>query len=369
MQFFLVVLLNLIASSCMSIVIPIMPVILQDHNFNASGLSLPFFAIVFGRILSRTFCVNIVGKFQYKVAIMVAFAIYTIVFALYIFINGKWGLIGLRLFEGLVEGLVMVALTDIVLMLSTHENRGFHMGIFGASFGVGAVFGSFYAGWVLEKFGINAVFVSNIIFALCGAWASGFLKEYHLVKEEKLKLTKELLHILALYSASVLRRVYMFSFAIFLPIYCVQVLDMSLRDVANVFAMISGILILVGPVAGRLADKTNTNVVIIVCIVMMSFTSLMIFFGLNFKVFFGLMLVFFGITMPANMKVFCDAIEHHPNRTQVLGLAGSSAEFAMLFVAMLVPFVISFGVRYAWLFLVMCGAFTVIPYLLQKQKV
>jgi MFS family permease len=259
-------------------------------------------------------------------------------------------------------------LTDIVLVISKKANRGFYMGIFGASFGIGAILGSFYSGFVLAKFGMNSIFVSNIILALCGVCVVQLLGEYHLMKQEKLKINKELLGLMSLYSASILRRVYMFAFTIFLPIYCVQILKMDLKNVANVFGIVACVLVFVGPVAGRMADKMNVNSIIVVCIGVMSFSSLMIFLGFNFNLFFGLLLVFFGITMPANMKLFCDAIENNANRTQVLGIAGSLAEIMMLFIAVAVPLAMTFGVQYVWLFLVACGAVAVVPYLLQKKQ-
>lgn len=351
----------------MSIVIPVMPIILQSYNFASTGLSLPFFAIVVGRVLSRSFCVNIVGKFQYKMAILCAFLLYGLVFAVYIFVESKFVLVGLRFFEGMVEGLVIVALTDIVLVLSRNENRGFYMGIFGASFGVGAIVGSFYSGLILAKFGINAIFVSNIIIALCGACVAQFLNKYYMMKEEKLQINKQLVKLMSLYSASILRRIYMFSFTIFLPIYCVQILKMELKNVAYVFGVIACILVFVGPVAGRIADKMNTKGVIMVCIGVMSFSSLMIFFGLSFNFFFGLLLVFFGITMPANMKLFCDAIQDNANRTQMLGIAGSLAEIMMLFVAVAIPLTMGLGVQFVWLFLFVCGVFAILPYVLIRQ--
>ena len=367
MQFFIVILLNIILSTCISIVIPVMPVLLQGYNFASSGLSFPFFAIVLGRVLSRTFCVNIVGKFQYKIAIIFAFVLYVLVFTAYVFIRQPWALVLLRLFEGLVEGLVILALTDIVIMLSHNKKRGFYMGIFGASFGIGAIVGSFYSGFVLGKFGMNGIFVSNIVLSLCGVCLSQCLREYYLAKEEKLKITKELFSTISLYSASILRRVYFFAFTIFLPIYCVQILQMDLKSVANVFGVMACILVFFGPLGGRIADKMNVNKIVVLCIGVMSFCSLMLFLGFNFNVFFGLMLVFFGITMPVNMKLFCDVIEGHPNRTQVLGIASSIAEVLMLFVAVCVPFFMSFGVQFAWLFLAVCGVFAIIPYISKKQ--
>lgn len=363
MQLFWIVLLNTIANTGFGVILPVMPILLQSHGFSVAGLSVPFVAIVLGRIVSKTFCATLAAKLQYRAIIHLSFIVYSVVFLLYIFAATKTEFIILRFIEGLFEGMIVVILTDITLTLSKQSNRGFYMGIFGASFGIGMVAGPIYGGMVLAKYGTSAIFITNAILGAVGFICTVFLNKYSVIKEEKLRLTRNLLKILTFYSPAILRRTYLFSFAIFLPLYCTQVIGMDIPAITKIFAMIAVALIILGPASGRIVDKLNCRLVTIWGTVGMSISCLMIFFGMHFFTFFTLMLIFFGITMPAGMKFFGDMVQNNPNRTQILGLAGSMTEVITLFVALFMPLVADLNILYPWLFLCVIGFIAVLPYI------
>ncbi|MFT4967540.1 MAG: DHA1 family multidrug resistance protein-like MFS transporter [Candidatus Deianiraeaceae bacterium] len=365
MQLFWVILLNTIANTGIGVLLPIMPVLLQSYGFSISGLSLPFLAIVFGRIISKLFCGKLL-VLQYKYISIIAFTLYSFIFILYSIFRTKLAFIGLRFLEGLVEGIVIVMLTDVAIHLSQKHNRGFYMGIFGFSFGIGMIIGPLYGGILYVKYGVDGVFIANFILGIFGVICSFFLHKYNIHKKEKLKISFDVIKLMAYYSPAMLRRVYIFSLSIFLPIYTTDVLGLEVTDVAKLFSIIAVALIFFGPVSGRLVDKISARLVIIIGIFAMSLCSFAIFAGGQFYVFFGIMLIFFGCVLPAGMKFFADLVKEHGNRTQVLGIAGTTTEFATLFVAIIVPFIAQVNIMYVWLFLAAIGMLSVLPFL-KKQ--
>ena len=365
MQLFWVVLLNIIANTGVGVLLPIMPVLLQAYGFSISGLSLPFLAIVFGRIVSKFFCEKILFL-QYKFIFAISFLVYSLTFLCYFFFHAKFVFVGLRFFEGIVEGLLVVMLTDVAIHLSEKHNRGFYMGIFGFSFGFGMIIGPLYGGILYSRYGVGAVFMANFILGLLGTLCSFFLNKYDVKKEKKLKFSMRVLKLMAYYSPAMLRRIYLFSFAIFLPIYVVQVLGLTIQNVAKLFTVIALALTIFGPFSGRLVDKVSARLVIIVGTVLMSVCCFAIFIGWNFSLFFYIMLFCFGLVLPAGMKFFADLVKDCNNRTQILGIAGTTTEFSTLFVAGIMPFIAETNINYAWLFLGIVGIFTILPFCKRK---
>ena len=188
MQLFWVVLLNIIANTGVGVLLPIMPVLLQEYGFSISGLSFPFLAIVFGRIVSKFFCEKILFL-QYKFILAISFLFYSLTFLCYFFFNIKFVFIGLRFLEGIAEGLLVVMLTDVAIHLSEKSNRGFYMGIFGFSFGFGMIIGPLCGGILYSCYGVDAVFMANFILGLIGVLCSFFLNRYDIKKEKKLKIS------------------------------------------------------------------------------------------------------------------------------------------------------------------------------------
>lgn len=361
MQMFLVLVLNTFANTGIGALLPIMPVMLQSYGFSLSGLSVPFLAIVIARIFAKLFCGRILFL-QYKWMCVLAFAVYILTFLLYFVYPAKWMFVGLRFLEGLVEGLLVVMLTDISIHLSQKHNRGFYMGLFGLSFGIGMVTGSLYSGVLYTHFGVDAIFLTNIGIGILGLICALFLKKYDIQKTQALKMSPALLRLLTYYAPAMLRRVYLFTFAIFLPLYVVQKLDASISHSAKLFAIIALVLSILGPASGKFVDKFSARIVIILGTVAMSISSIGIYLGGEFSFFFYTMLISFGFVLPAGMKFFADLIKSHPNRTEVIGIAGTTTEFATIFVALIVPFIIDIDINMPWLFLGVVGMLSVIPF-------
>jgi MFS family permease len=365
MQLFWVVLLNIIANTGIGVLLPLMPVLLQQHGFTVSQLSIPFFAIVFGRIIAKFFC----QKFfflQYRFISVISFAIYTLIFICYIFFRSHYTFVGLRFLEGFVEGILVVMLTDIAIHISEKHNRGFYMGIFGFSFGFGMILGPLYGGILYAKYGVDAVFIANAVLGLIGILCSFKLEKYTIQKEKSLKISMAVIKLMAYYSPAILRRIYLFSFAIFLPIYIVQTQRLNITEVSRLFVIIAISLTILGPFSGRLVDIISARWVIIIGMVAMSICSFAVYLCFGFA-FFYIMLFFFGMVLPAGMKFFADLVREHKNRTQILGFAGTVTEFATIFVALIVPIISAINIQYNWLFLAIVGMLSTIPFISKKK--
>lgn len=361
MQLFWVVLLNIIANTGIGVLLPLMPVLLQQHGFTVSQLSIPFFAIVFGRIIAKFFCQKLFFL-QYRFISVISFTIYTLIFVCYIFFRNHYTFVVLRFLEGFVEGILVVMLTDIAIHISEKHNRGFYMGIFGFSFGFGMIIGPLYGGILYAKYGVDAVFIANAVLGFIGILCSLKLEKYTIQKEKYLKISMAVVKLMAYYSPAILRRVYLFSFAIFLPIYIVQTQGLNVSEVSRLFVVIAIALTILGPLSGRLVDFISARWVIIIGMVAMSLCSFAIYLGYNFA-FFYIMLFFFGIVLPAGMKFFADLVREHKNRTQILGFAGTVTEFATIFVACIVPIISAMNIQYNWVFLAVISLFSVLPFL------
>lgn len=355
------------ANTMFGSVLPIMPSLLKEYGFSTSGLSIPFLAIVFARIFVKFFCGKVLFL-QYKWMCVISYALYILVFFLYCLYRTKLMFMGLRFLEGLAEGMLIVIFTDIAIHLSQKNNRGFYMGLFGMSFGIGMIIGPVYSGILYDKFGVDAIFLVNIYIACFGVLLSLFLEKYDIQKTEKLKLSIDLIRLLTKYLPAILRKVYFFTFAIFLPLYISQHLKMPVMYSSKLFAIIAFVLIIFGPISGRFVDKFSAQIVIIIGSVAMSIFSATIYFGGNFSVFFYLMLASLGFILPAGMKFFADLVKDHPNRTEILGISGTVAEIATIFVAIFVPFIMSINISYPWLFLSIFSLISITPFLKFNNK-
>ena len=292
-----------------------------------------------------------------------SFLMYSITFILYFVCKQKFVFVGLRFIEGLVEGILVVMLTDIAIHLSKKHNRGFYMGIFGFSFGIGMIIGPIYSGVLYIKYGIDAVFLVNCIIGIFGILCSFFLHTYTIHKEESLRFSVDILKLMAYYSPAILRRVYLFSFAIFLPIYVLQVLELTVKETSRLFMITAIMLTIFGPISGKLVDKISVRLVVIIGTMLMSICCIGIFVGMTFMPLFYGMLACFGFVMPAGMKFFADLVKEHKNRTQILGIAGTTTEIATVFVAIIVPFIAEINIASVWLFLGLVGILTILPFL------
>jgi len=223
-KFFLVLILTAAINTGAGLIIPILPLFLKDFGFNTIGLSLPFVALVLGRLLSRTYAASIMHRFTDKKTIIGCFVLYMIVFLIYPLIHSPILFVSIRFFEGVVEGIGMVCVIDMAVALSS-QNRGKLMGYFNSSIGLGFILGPAIGSLVYGSFGGTAMFLSGAAVAFVGVICSLMLPNtIPLVNIEKKKSRifaslKEYSNLVKYYLPSIIRRVLFFSFMLALPLY------------------------------------------------------------------------------------------------------------------------------------------------------
>jgi len=202
---------------------------------------------------------------------------------------------------------------------------------------------------------------------LIGAGTSLMLGKYTTKHEEKSPITKDDLLLMLYYTPAMIRRAYLFAFAIFLPIYASNTLHMDVSQVAKLFIITAVALTLLGPLSGRIVDKISARIVIVVGMMIMSVCSFLIFIGIDFFTAFYALLFCFGIILPAGMKYFADLIKDHKSRTHILGIAGTTTEIATIFMAILVPLIASINQHYVWALLSVLTIAGVLPFARVKK--
>lgn len=366
MQFALVILLNTLAFSGMSSLLPVMPILLLAKGFSISATSIPFLAIIVARIFAKSFC-RIFLRVEYKIVCIACFACYCAVFYFYAFVEGRVGFIVLRVLEGFIEGILIVVFTDIAMTLSNKSNRGFYMGIFGSSFALGLVLGPLYSGVLYAKFGMSSIFMLNAFLGVLAVVLSFFMKRYRMQKQEKFCFSKNVFRLISFYSPAILRRIYIFSFAIFLPIYLNKHLGESVEKTSQIFAELVLVIIVASPFAGKLADRISPKRLTIFSIILTVVFTFAIFVQASFYYAFFTMLIFFSLAVSAGAKLFLNKIEESPQRTEIIGLASSVADVSSLVVAVFIPILAEKSIHLPWLFLAFCGIVALVP-LVESKK-
>lgn len=352
-RFFVVVCLTVFVNTGMGLIIPILPNLLQDYGFSVAGLSLPFLSLILGRMLSKTYAAKMIALLSNKTTLVVSFLLYGAVFLFYPMVEHAYGFIALRFFEGVVEGISIICLTDVAIVMSKH-NRGKLMGMFGSSFGIGFVVGPLLGGVCFEWGGSVAMFGAGAILGLLGAGLSLVVPAIDQVPPRRnnwLFPARDHMKFLPEYGPSIIRRVVFFCFMIVLPLYAATQMGMKTSEVALYFvasAIISSTLM---PFTGRLADRISVDKILALTLPLMG--GLIMAFGVSghtllFTSLFLLESLVFAVMLPAGMKVFADAVDGHPERTEIVSSFGGLTEFLTLILAVMIPWLYTVSAELTW---------------------
>lgn len=352
-RFLIVVYLTVVVNAGMGLIVPILPTFLQNYGFSVAGLSMPFLSLIIGRMLSKTCAAQIIALLSNKVTLVVSFMLYGLVFACYPLVEHAYGFIALRFFEGVVEGISIICLTDLAVVLSK-ENRGKLMGIFGASFGIGFVLGPLLGGVCYQWAGFTAVFVAGTVMGGLGALLSLLVPAIEQVPPKRnnwLLPAMDHMKFLPEYGPSIVRRSVFFCFMIVLPLYATTQLGLKPTDVAMYFtasALLSAVLM---PFTGKLADRVSGEKILAFSLPLMA--VLIMAFGLSndpvvFTSLFLLESLIFALMLPAGMKVFAEAVDGHPERTEIIASFGSLTEVLTLLLAVMIPWLYTISPLMTW---------------------
>ena len=366
-RFLIVVCLTVAVNAGMGLIVPILPTFLQNYGFSVAGLSLPFLSLIIGRLLSKTCAAQTIALLGNKVTLVVSFVLYGLVFACYPLAEHAYGFMALRFFEGVVEGISIICLTNLAIVLSK-ENRGKLMGIFGSSFGMGFVLGPLLGGVCYQWGGATAVFVAGAVMGGLGALLSLLVPAIKQVPPKRnnwLLPAIDHMKFLPEYGPSIIRRSVFFCFMIVLPLYATTQLGLKPTDVAMYFtasALLSSTLM---PLTGKLADRVSSEKILAFSLPAMA--ALIMTFGLSndpvlFTTLFLLESVVFALMLPAGMKVFAEAVDGHPERTEIISSFGSLTEAMTLFLAVLIPWLYTINPLLTWVTIGAICAISGVPF-------
>lgn len=374
MPFFLVLVLNVFINAGMGIIIPVLPEYLKHDGFSATELSLPFFILIAGRFFSKYYAGELIAWLGDRKLLVACFVLYTSVFLIYPEIHSGWAFTAIRFFEGCVEGVGIICLTDMAIA-NSGEQRGKLMGYFGSSFGLGFIIGPLLGGFLYQYGNASTMFYCGAVLGCLGIILSLCLE----VKEKKARKPKsellkwhEYFRYLGSYGPSILRRALFFSFMILIPLYATEYLKLNASEGALFFSLSGIVTTVLMPFTGKLADKRSAKKITAMSLIVMGFFITALGFTNNlflFISFFLLETLAFAFMLPAGMKVFGDKVEGLSTRQDIIGYFGSVTELVTLVLAVIIPLLYAWSPQLAWSLLGLGCFITAMPFIKKTSKV
>ncbi len=375
-KFFLVLLITAAINSGMGIIIPILPNLLVEYGFSVVGLSLPFVSLVVARIIIKPYTGQLLTKFTGRVLLIVSSMLYVGVFVVYSYVETKEVFIMLRFFEGLVEGVVGVVVTDMAIAYSNgRDNQGFLMGLFSSSFGLGFLLGPLIGSLVYDAYGIKQMFWAGAGIGIISLVASILLtheeKKAPVTKYRGIfKVTWDARKYLGLYAPSILRRGLLFSFMIIVPLFSVDRLDLDKTDIGYLFVLSAIITTSLMPITGKLADRIDPRVITVMGLLLMGVSLIGISIVASYEHFLGLYVIetlSFAFMLPAATKIFASEVSSDPDRPIIIGAFTGLIEVITLGLAVVLPAVYSYNTGAPWVLLGMACLFSALPFIQRKN--
>ena len=367
--------LAVICNMGVSLLIPIIPLLMKSYGFSTQQMSAVFFAQVLARFLSANIAGYLLTRINSYKVLWGALGIYIPVMACFPFVRTFPPFVILRACEGIFEGLGIVSINNLVISLSTKDDRGPKMGYFTAAFGLGFIlgppFGAFAYG-VAKQFGL---FWSTGSLAMIGfIWLIFKHRLFsHVCEIDPSKTPKNIfqsydktfIRILPFYSPLVLRRVLLLSFAILLPLYLNEIYNLPATKIAFYFTGSAIITTSLMPFTGKILNGTLCKWKVIVALLVMGFCVLGFGFVSNpisFTILYIIETVAFSFLIPGVMKLFGDIIEAHPKRGQILGAGTGLAELSAVFVPITVLPLYKINYMLPWILLSSLALSASIPF-------
>ncbi len=351
--------LTVVANTGMGIIIPVLPVYFRQYGVGAIELSGPFVMLVIGRMVSRGFAPGLIARVGHRKAVMGSFAVYAVAFLAYLGAQSLGYFSALRFLEGLVEGLLAVALNDLAIAYTKGmepAERTKLMGGFGASFGLGFLLGPLLGSAGAYLFGLQTIFVAGAVLGVVAiglaAWMITDAPAQAQAKRDVLGRLQGYGLMLGLYSPQVLRRAVFFSLMILLPLHVTDQLGLPAHSVGLFFGVSAVLTTLLMPQAGRWAEKLGVSravwtglAVMTVSFVLMGLTRNVATFGVLFVV----ETIAFALMLPPAMTVFGNAVDSQTTRTRILANMAFATEAISLPLALVLPWAYACSVQLSWM--------------------
>ena len=367
--------LTVIANVGMGIIMPVLPVYFRQYGVSAIELSGPFVMLVIGRMVSRGFAPVLITKMGHRKAVMGCFAIYAATFAAYLGADSLSYFSALRFLEGLVEGLLAVALSDLAIaytvgMSSTERTR--LMGRFGASFGLGFLLGPLLGSGIAWLFGLKAIFVVGAMLGVGAIFLSVWMVSDAPAQAKSVAAGSLKGHglLLGLYSPQLLRRAVFFSLMILLPQYVIDQLGMDVHDAGLLFAGSALLTMVLMPQAGLWAEKLGVTRAIWTGLAVMTVSFVLMGLTRNavvFCVLFAIETIAFALMLPPAMAVFGSAVDSQATRTRILGNMAFATEVITLPLAVVLPWTYARSAALSWMIVALLCLAVVALFLLSSR--
>ena len=351
-------LLTVIANAGMGIILPVIPIYFRQYDVKAIELSGPFVMLVIGRMVSRYFAPGLIEKTGHRKAVMCSFSVYAVVFFSYLGAQSLTVFSILRFFEGIVEGLLAVALNDLAIAYTQGmepSKRTKLMGRFGASFGLGFLLGPLIGSTIAYLFGIKAIFVAGTVLgltAIClGACMITDAPQEEQRKRDGLGGIKGQGFLLGLYSPQVLRRAVFFALMILLPLHVTDQLGLKTPEVGLFFGVSAILTTLLMPQASRWADKIGGDRAVWSGLMVMTIAFALMGITRSAPAFWALFLIetiAFALMLPPAMTAFGNAVDSQATRTRILGNMAFATEAVSLPLALVLPWAYVHNVALSW---------------------
>ncbi len=267
----------------MSMVMPFLPLFIQHElgvhdqrevtawagvifgaNFLTAGLVSPIWG-------------NLADKYGRKIMILRSGYFMSIIIALTGFSGSVWQLLGLRLLNGTVGGIIPAS-TALIASMAPQERAGWAQGILQSSAVAGTIMGPFFGGLLAEALGFRIIFVftgcliliATIVVTLVVKedFSPPPLKERSSLKED-FKLIFSTQPLPALFFTTVMIQFALLSITPVLPIY-VQSLLGKKEGVAFFAGLVTAAMglanVMASPQLGKLGDRFGSQKVLLICL-------------------------------------------------------------------------------------------------------
>ncbi len=351
--------LTVIANTGMGIIMPVLPVYFKRYGVGVVELGGPFVMLVAGRMVSRAFAPSLIGMVGHRKTVMACFAIYAATFAAYLGAQSLYLFSGLRFLEGIVEGLLAVALNDLAIAYTQgldSMRRTQLMGRFGASFGLGFVLGPMLGSSIAWLFGLRAIFVAGALLGVAAIGLAAWMvndapAQLAVFPAAQLRGLGGIGLLLGLYSPLCLRRVVFFSLMILLPLYVTEQLGMGIESAGLFFAVSAVLTTTLMPQASRWAERIGVRRAVWTGLLVMAVAIAAMGITRDPVVFWALFVVesiAFALMLPPAMTIFSGAVDSQATRTRILGNMAFATETISLPLAAILPWSYARSPAYAW---------------------
>jgi len=261
---FLAALANVIG---LGVIVPLLPYFALHHGAGAAEAAWLFSVFSLAQFLTAPLWGRLSDKIGRKPVILISFAGSTLGYVWLAFANDLLGIYLARIFSGVMNGWLATS-QAYVADVTDEEGRAKGMGLLGAAFGLGFIFGPALGGYLAGDEVVN--YQLPMLIAAAGS-ASAFLVSAFMLREPAGRKSRKgsdvrfLPHLFSMPVLGVLILLYFCLFFVFagmestLALWCERMLDMGPRQVGYylAFAGICGVVVqgwLVGKLAPRIGE-------------------------------------------------------------------------------------------------------------------